>query len=243
LAPDPLRRDDTFGTAPDRRPDDGPATPRVRLRRHAERAHYDRATIDAILDSALVCHLGVVVDGEPLVLPTGFGRVGDTLYLHGAAANAGLRAALTGACLTVTHVDGLVMARSLNGHSMNFRSVVVRGRGRLVTDPQERLVALRSIVEHAVPGRWDEAREPSARELAATAIVAIPLAEVSAKVRTGPPQDPEDDRALPVWAGELPLRLVADAPMPDPGLAAGIPEPPSLAGLRRRFAPPAPAGS
>jgi hypothetical protein len=126
---------------------------------------------------------------------------------------------------------------------MNFRSVVVRGRGRLVTDPQERLVAMRAIVEHAVPGRWDEARAPSERELAATAIVAIPLAEVSAKVRTGPPLDPESDRALPVWAGELPLRLVADAPRPDPGLAAGIAEPPSVAGLRRKFAPPAPAGN
>ncbi len=235
--------DTPSGTTPDRELVAGPATPRVKIRRHAERARYDRATVDAILDSALVCHLGVVVDGEPLVLPTGFGRVGDTVYLHGAAGNASLHAALGGACLTVTHVDGLVLARSLNGHSMNFRSVVVRGRGRLVTDPQERLVAMRAIVEHAVPGRWDEARAPSERELAATAIVAIPLAEVSAKVRTGPPLDPESDRALPVWAGELPLRLVADAPRPDPGLAAGIAEPPSVAGLRRKFAPPAPAGN
>jgi nitroimidazol reductase NimA-like FMN-containing flavoprotein (pyridoxamine 5'-phosphate oxidase superfamily) len=178
----------------------------------------------------------VVVDGQPLVLPTGFGRLGDTLYVHGAAGNLSLRAALAGACVTVTHLDGLVMARSLLNHSMNYRSAVVRGRGRPVTDAQERRVAMRAIVEHIAPGRWNEARAPSDRDLAATTIIALDLTEVSAKVRSGPPQDPEDDLDLPVWAGELPLRLTADAPRPDPRLAVAVPEPPSLAGLRRRFA-------
>jgi nitroimidazol reductase NimA-like FMN-containing flavoprotein (pyridoxamine 5'-phosphate oxidase superfamily) len=230
--PEPTRDADAEAT---------PASPRVRVRRHADRARYDRETVDAILDSALVCHLGVIVDGEPLVLPTGFGRAGHTLYLHGAAANRSLRAALDGACLTVTHVDGLVLARTLLNHSMNYRSVVVRGRGRLVTDARERLIAMRAIVEHAIPGRWDEARAPSDAELAMTAVIAIDLDQVSAKVRSGPPVDPEDDLGLPAWAGEVPLRLTADAPRPDPRLVGAVPEPLSVAGLRRRFASEPPA--
>ena len=221
----------------------GPASPRVQVHRHAERARYDRETIDAILDEALICHLGVVIDGEPLVLPTGFGRVGDTLYLHGAAANRSLAAALDGVCITATHVDGLVLARSAFGHSMNFRSVVVRGRARAVTDPEERREALLAVVEHGIPGRWAEVRQPSAKEFESTSVIAVDLAECSAKVRTGPPLDPVSDRDLPVWAGEIPLRLVAGAPRPDPHLKAGIDEPPSVAEVLRRFPGPAPTGA
>ncbi|MGA9112185.1 MAG: pyridoxamine 5'-phosphate oxidase family protein [Candidatus Dormiibacterota bacterium] len=213
----------------------GPASPRVEVRRHAERARYDRATIDAILDEALICHLGVVVDGEPLVLPTGFGRLGDILYLHGAAANRSLAAALEGACVTVTHLDGLVLARSASGHSMNYRSVVVRGRARAVTDPVERRDGLRAVVEHALPGRWDEVRQPSPREMDATAVIALDLAECSAKVRSGPPLDPASDRPPGIWAGEVPLRMVAGAPRPDPDLGEGVVEAPSVGRMRRRF--------
>jgi len=221
----------------------GPASPRVQLHRHPERARYDRETVDAILDEALICHLGVVVDGEPLVLPTGFGRVGDTLYLHGAATNRSLAAALDGVCITVTHVDGLVLARSAFGHSMNFRSVVVRGRARAVTDPEERRAALMAVVEHGIPGRWAEVRQPSAKEIEITTVIAVDLAECSAKVRSGPPLDPVADHHLPVWAGEVPLRLVAGAPRPDPQLAEGIDLPPSVAEVRRRFPGPTPAGA
>ena len=213
----------------------GPASPRVEVRRHSERARYDRATIDAILDEALICHLGVVVEGEPLVLPTGFGRIADTLYLHGAASNRSLAAALEGTCVTVTHLDGLVMARSASGHSMNYRSVVVRGRARAVTDPVERRAGLRAVVEHAIPGRWDEVRQPSPREMEATAVIALDLAECSAKVRSGPPLDPAADRPPGVWAGVVPLRMVAGAPLPDPDLGEGIDEAPSVSRVRRRF--------
>jgi nitroimidazol reductase NimA-like FMN-containing flavoprotein (pyridoxamine 5'-phosphate oxidase superfamily) len=218
----------------------GPASPRVEVRRHADRARYDRLAIDTILDEGLVCHLGVIVDGEPVVLPTGYARVGDTLYLHGAAANRSLRAAREGVCVTVTHLDGLVLARSAFGHSMNYRSVVVRGRARAVTDPDEQRSALQAVVEHLVPGRWAEVREPSARELETTQVIAVDLAECSAKVRTGPPLDPASDRALPCWAGEVPLRMVAGTPLPDPDLRVGIEEPLSVAALRRRFSTHAP---
>jgi hypothetical protein len=235
----------TLGGGPEVRDPEsaGPASPRVQVHRHPERARYDRETIDTILDEALICHLGVVVDGEPLVLPTGFGRVGDTLYLHGAATNRSLAAAQDGVCITVTHVDGLVLARSAFGHSMNFRSVVVRGRARLVTDPEERRAGLVAVVEHSLPGRWAEVRQPSAKEIETTAVIAVDLAECSAKVRAGPPLDPVSDRDLPVWAGEVPLRLVAGAPRPDPDLVEGIDEPPSVAEVLRRFPGPTPAGA
>ena len=185
----------------------------------------------------------MVIDGEPLVLPTGFGRVDDTLYLHGAATNRSLAAALDGVCITVTHVDGLVLARSASGHSMNFRSVVVRGHARAVTDPEERRAALVAVVEHGIPGRWAEVRPPSAKEIESTTVVAVDLAECSAKVRTGPPLDPVSDRGLRVWAGEIPLRLVAGAPRPDPHLSEGIDEPASVTEVLRRFPGPAPAGA
>ena len=228
-------RSASAGSPPPRSPSATPASPRVQLHRHPERARYDRETIDAILDEALICHLGVVVGGEPLVLPTGFGRVGDTLYLHGAAANGSLAAALEGVCITVTHVDGLVLARSAFSHSMNFRSVVVRGRARAVTDPEERLAGLRAVVEHFIPGRWAEVRQPSPKELQTTIVIAVDLAECSAKVRSGPPLDPASDRKLAVWAGEVPLRLVACPPRPASDLLEGIDSPPSVAAVLRRF--------
>ena len=213
----------------------GPASPRVEIRRHAERARYDRGTIDAILDGALICHLGVIADGEPLVLPTAFGRVGDTLYLHGAAANRSLRAALEGVCVTVTHVDGLVMARSASGHSLNFRSVVVRGRARAVTELEERRAGLRAVMEQVAPGRWEEAGEPAEDQIETTMVIAVDLAECSAKVRSGPPLDPASDRGLAVWAGEIPLRLVAGDPVPDTGMGPGIAEPASVRRAQQRF--------
>ena len=237
-----MTEEPTASATPRRSAQAGPASPRVEVRRHPERARYDRATIDAILDGALICHLGVVVEGEPLVLPTGFGRVGETLYLHGAASNRSLAAALEGACVTVTHVDGLVMARSAFGHSMNYRSVVVRGRARAVTDPEERRAALRAVVEQAIPGRWDEVRPPTPRELETTAVIALDLAECSAKVRSGPPLDPASDRPPGVWAGVVPLQMVAGAPRPDPDLGEGIDEPPSVGRVRRRFPPPGDGG-
>jgi nitroimidazol reductase NimA-like FMN-containing flavoprotein (pyridoxamine 5'-phosphate oxidase superfamily) len=216
----------------------GPVSARVRVRRHADRGRYDAATVEAILDAALICHVGVVEDGQPLVLPTGFGRAGRTLYLHGAVANRSLRLALEGVCVTVTLLDGLVLARSVFSHSMNYRSVVVRGRARPVTDPAEKLAALRAITEHLVPGRWAEVRTPSPTELAATAVIALDMEECSAKVRSGPPRDEAPDRSLPVWAGEVPLHLVAGSPRRDEHVSTGIAEPPSVAAARGRFAAP-----
>jgi nitroimidazol reductase NimA-like FMN-containing flavoprotein (pyridoxamine 5'-phosphate oxidase superfamily) len=217
-----------------------PSTPRVRVRRHAERAAYDRETVDAILDEALLCHLGVIVDGQPVVMPTLFARDGDTLYLHGAAANRSLRAATEAACVTVSLMDGVVLARTPMNHSVNYRSVVVLGRGRLVTDPAVKQEALRAVIEHTVPGRCAEVPEMSPADVAATTVIAIDLDEVSAKVRTGPPADPEADRDLPVWAGVIPLRVAAGDPEPDPHVPAGMATPASVAAVRRRF--PARAG-
>jgi nitroimidazol reductase NimA-like FMN-containing flavoprotein (pyridoxamine 5'-phosphate oxidase superfamily) len=199
-----------------------------------ERGVYDPATIEALLDEALICHVGVVVDGAPVVLPTVHARRDRTLYLHGARANAMLRAA-DGAevCVTATLVDGLVLARSAFHHSVNYRSVVVRGRGRAVTDPAEQRSAMEAIVEHVAPGRSAETRAPSEAELRATLTLAVPLEEASAKVRTGPPIDEPEDHALPHWAGVLPLTVVAGAPRPDPDLPADRPVPPSVRSWRR----------
>ncbi len=206
-----------------------PPTERTRVRRLPERGVYDRATIDAILDEALVCHLGWVTDeGAPRVIPTIHARVGDTLYVHGSAASATLRALRDGreVCLAATIVDGLVLARSTFHSSMNYRSVVVYGRAREVTDRDELLLASRAIADHVLPGRGAEARPPTDRELAQTLVLAIPLAEASAKVRTGPPKDDEADRDLPIWAGVLPLRTVAGEPEPAPDLPPGVAPPP-----------------
>jgi nitroimidazol reductase NimA-like FMN-containing flavoprotein (pyridoxamine 5'-phosphate oxidase superfamily) len=208
-------------------------TERTRLRRLPERAAYDRATVHAILDEGFLCHVGFVVDGQPYVIPTGYARVGDTVFLHGSTGSRlGLRPGMD-VCVTVTLVDGLVLARSAFHHSMNYRSVMAIGRTRPVTDPGEKEAALRALVEHIVPGRSDEVRGGDPRELAATAVLALPLAEVSAKVRTGPPKDDEPDYALPIWAGVLPLALTPGEPAPDPVLDPSIPAPAHVASWSR----------
>jgi len=197
---------------------------RTRLRRVPARAHYERATIDAILDEALIAHLGFVIDGQPYVIPTLQARVGDTVYVHGSAASRALRTLGAGmpACLTVALVDGLVLARSAFHHSMNYRSVVVLGEARPVADPDELLLALEAFTERLVPGRWGEVRAPSPQELKGTRALAMTLDEASAKVRCGPPVDDEEDYALDVWAGVIPLKLAAGAPLDDPRLTPGI---------------------
>jgi uncharacterized protein len=198
-------------------------TARTRLRRKAERGRYDRATVHAILDEGFVCHLGFTVDGRPAVLPTAYARVGEDLYLHGAAANAALKAAGDApVCVTVTLVDGVVLARSAFHHSMNYRSVMVFGEATTVDDPDEKRRAVEAIVEHVVPGRTADARGPTAAEVRATRVIRVPIVEASAKVRTGPPIDDEDDLGLAVWAGHVPLALRAGEPVPAPDLAAGV---------------------
>jgi len=189
---------------------------RTRVRRLPRRAAYDRATIDAILDEGLVCHLAFVAGGQPYAIPTAYARIGDHLYVHGSAASRMLEAA-AGApvCFTVTLLDGLVLARSAFHHSMNYRSVVVLGAAEEVEDESERLAAMRALVERVARGRWDEIRPPSAQELKATTILRLAVAESSAKVRTGPPIDDDEDLALPVWAGVVPLALTRGAPLAD----------------------------
>src|ERR1700757_4185056 len=185
-------------------------TERTQVKRLPKRGKYDADTVHKILDEAFVCHVGFVVDGQPFVIPTNFGRVGDTLYLHGSAASRMLRTLSEGipVCVTVTLVDGLVLARSAFHHSVNYRSVVILGTAGLVTDPAEKMEALRVFTEHVMKGRWDDVRQPTEQELKATTVLALPLEEVSAKVRTGGPVDDEADYTLPVWAGVLPLETV-----------------------------------
>jgi nitroimidazol reductase NimA-like FMN-containing flavoprotein (pyridoxamine 5'-phosphate oxidase superfamily) len=199
-------------------------TPRTKLRRVPQRGSHDRATIDAILDEALVGHLGFVHDGRPAVIPTLQARVGDEVYVHGSAASRALRTLRGGVevCLTVTLIDGLVLARSAFHHSINYRSVVLYGSARRVEGAAARNRALEAFAERLVPGRWPHVRPPSAKELKATDVLALPIAEGSAKVRTGPPVDDEPDYALDAWAGVVPLRLAPEAPEPDPRLPAGI---------------------
>jgi uncharacterized protein len=207
-------------------------TARSTVRRNATRARTDRAELYAVLDAGLVGHLGVVLDGAPLVLPTGYGRRGDTLYLHGSTGAATLRAAAAGGpvCFTVTHLDGVVYARSAFHHSMNYRCAVVHGAARLVSDPDERLLGLEVLTEHLAPGSWEATRQPDRKELAATSLLALDLAEASVKVRTGPPGDDEQDLSAPVWAGVLPLRTVVGTPEPDPLLPPGIAVPERVTG-------------
>jgi uncharacterized protein len=183
---------------------------RLRVKREPQRARYDRETVDAILDEALICHLGFAVDGRPYVIPTLHARVGDRLYVHGSAASRMLRHVATGAevCVTVTLFDGLVLARSVFNHSVDYRSAMVFGRATLV-EGDEKVAALRALTEQLAPGRWDEARQPTAKELKATWILSLPLDEASAKVRTGPPEDEPEDLDLPVWAGVVPVHLAA----------------------------------
>lgn len=197
-------------------------TDRTRVRRHSERGRTDRQELYDILDTGLICHLGVIIDGSPRVIPTGYGRDGDTLYLHGSSGAASLRPGEV--CVTVTHLDGVLLARAVFSHSMNYRSAMMYGRPRLVTDHEGKLAGLRALTEHLAPGRWDIARRPNRKELAATTLLALPLDEASVKVRTGPPAEgEEEDHALDVWAGELPIRHVVGDPAPDPRLRPGIP--------------------
>jgi nitroimidazol reductase NimA-like FMN-containing flavoprotein (pyridoxamine 5'-phosphate oxidase superfamily) len=195
-------------------------TERTRIRRLPERAASHREDLYGVLDAGLICHLGVIVNGSPRVVPTGYGRDGDTLYLHGSTGATSLRA--DEICVTVTHLDALVLARSLFHHSMNYRSAMIFGRPRTVTSPDEKLAGLRAVVEQLTPGRWDIARQPTRKELAATTLLALPLSEASVKIRTGPPGDEEDDYALDVWAGELPIVSSFGTPVPDPLLRPGI---------------------
>ena len=200
-------------------------TERTRLRRLPERGAYDRPSVHAILDEGFICHVGFVVDGQPFVIPTGYARVGDIIYLHGSSGSRlGLRPGMD-VCVTVTLLDGIVLARSAFHHSFQYRSVVVLGRTRLVTDPEEKDTALSALMEHFVPGRSTDVRPGDRRELAATAVLALPLEEVSAKVRTGDPKDEEEDYDLPYWAGILPLTLEPGRPVPDSRLKPGIPVP------------------
>ncbi len=188
------------------------------------RATYEREVIDAILDEAMVGHLGFMHERQPFVIPTLHARVGDEVYFHGSAASRTIRALGAGApaCLTVTLLDGLVLARSAVHHSVNYRSVVVLGGARLVEDLSERRAAVQAFTERLIPGRWQEVRPPTVKELKAIHVLVLPLDEVSAKVRTGPPLDDEEDYALPAWAGVIPLHTHAGAPLPDPRLASGI---------------------
>jgi nitroimidazol reductase NimA-like FMN-containing flavoprotein (pyridoxamine 5'-phosphate oxidase superfamily) len=199
-------------------------TARTRVRRVPARGDYERDTIHAILDETLISHLGIVQDGAPVVIPTLHTRLGDRLYLHGSAASRLLRTLAGGAevCATATLVDGLVLARSAFHHSVNYRSVVVFGRARLVEPEAERLRALELFTEKLVPGRWSEVRPPTRRELKGTKVLELPLDEASAKVRSGPPIDDDEDYELPVWAGVLPMRTVADSPEADPRLDPAI---------------------
>jgi nitroimidazol reductase NimA-like FMN-containing flavoprotein (pyridoxamine 5'-phosphate oxidase superfamily) len=206
---------------------------RSRVRRAPARADYDRATIDAILDEALVAHLGFVAEGQPYVIPTLHARIGDEVLVHGSAASRMVTMLGAGlpACLTVTLIDGLVLARSAFHHSMNYRSVVVLGTARFVEGPDERERALEAFTEKLLPGRWDEVRPPTRQELKGTRVLALPLDEASAKVRTGGPVDDAEDYTSDAWAGVVPLRLTPDAPEPDALLRDGIPVPPSVEGL------------
>ncbi len=201
-------------------------TPRTALRRHRERGQTERDDLYAVLDAGLICHLGVIADGAPRVLPTGYGRVGDTLYLHGSSANTTFMAgAGQQVCVTVTHLDGMVCARSVFNHSMNYRSAMIYGVARLLTDPDEQMEALRVITEHLAPGQWSYARQPTRKELAATSALALPLAEASVKIRAGGPSDEPEDLAADVWAGVVPVTMSFGEPEPDATLRPGIDAP------------------
>lgn len=197
---------------------------RTKVHRLPTRGAYDRETVHAILDEGLICHVGFVAEGSSFVIPTAYGRMRDELLIHGSAASRMLRTLSAGAeaCLTITIVDGLVLARSAFHHSMNYRSVMILSKGSLVEEPVAKMEALRIISEHLVPGRWEQVRPPSAQEMKATSVISFPIAEASAKLRVGPPVDDEPDYALPVWAGVLPLSLVAESPMADPKNRPGV---------------------
>jgi uncharacterized protein len=217
-------------------------TPRTRVVREPHRAAYDRETVYQILDEGFLCHVGFAVDGQPFVIPTSYGRKDASLYIHGSAASRMLRQMqkqdgkneTVQVCITVTLLDGLVLARSVFNHSMNYRSVVILGKATLVDDPQEKLAALRTLSEHILPGRWDDSRQPSERELKQTSVLRVPIEEFSAKVRTGPAIDDEEDLTFPTWAGVLPLEMKAGAPVNDANLDPGREVPPYVTSYSRR---------
>jgi nitroimidazol reductase NimA-like FMN-containing flavoprotein (pyridoxamine 5'-phosphate oxidase superfamily) len=202
-------------------------TARTRVVREAHRGVYERDAAYQILDEGFICHVGFVLDGQPFVIPTGYGRSGDKLYIHGSAASRMLRNLDKGVpvCITVTLLDGLVLARSIFNHSMNYRSVVVLGTAMAVRDEKERLEALKLLSEHILPGRWAESRQPNEKEIKQTLVLRLPIEEFSAKVRQGPPIDDEEDYAFPTWAGVIPLQVVAGEPINDPRLDAKTPVP------------------
>jgi nitroimidazol reductase NimA-like FMN-containing flavoprotein (pyridoxamine 5'-phosphate oxidase superfamily) len=214
---------------------ESPPSERTRVKRHPERGAYDRATIDGILDEALFCHVGYVADGHPRVIPTIHARVGDTLYVHGSNASRTLRTIKGGdeVCIVTTLLDGLVLARSAFMHSMNYRSVVVYGHTREVSAREEKWMAQKALVDHVCAGRSDQVRMPTDDELRQTTILAVPLEEASAKLRTGPPKDDAADYDLPVWAGVLPMSIVTQTPLDDPRLGQGLEPPPNVTGYRR----------
>ncbi|HIK03560.1 MAG TPA: pyridoxamine 5'-phosphate oxidase family protein [Trichormus sp. M33_DOE_039] len=199
-------------------------SPRTTVKRVPQRAKYESDVIYQILDEGLVCHVGFVAQGQPVVIPTAYGRVEDTLYIHGSPASRMLKTLQQGldVCVTVTLIDGLILARSAFHHSMNYRSVVVFGKATLVEDAEQKLAALKAFTEHVISGRWPEVRSPSPKELTGTVVLSLPLAEASAKVRTGGPLDDEADYQIPVWAGEIPLKLTAATPINDSRLDSGI---------------------
>jgi len=210
-------------------------TERTTLHRLRERGATDRSALYDVLNAGLICHLGVIIDGSPVVLPTGYGRIGDTLYLHGSSANRSFQFAEDqDICVTVTLVDGLVCARSVFHNSMNYRSAVVFGTARLVTDADERLAAIQAITEHLIPGRWQNSRKPSKKELAATSVIALPLDEASVKIRDGGAKDEDEDYELGYWAGVLPISQTIGAAEPDPLLRADVEVPAHIAALAQR---------
>jgi nitroimidazol reductase NimA-like FMN-containing flavoprotein (pyridoxamine 5'-phosphate oxidase superfamily) len=210
-------------------------TERTTLKRLPKRGVYDRNRVYEILDEGFICHVGFVIDGKPIVIPTGYARVEDQLYIHGSQASRMLRTLSGGldVCVTVTLVDGLVLARSAFHHSINYRSVVIFGRASLVEDAESKLAALFAFSEHVIPDRWDDVRPPTPQELKATSVLSLKLDEASAKVRTGPPLDDEDDYSLPVWAGVIPLKLEASPAVSDPRLPEGIAIPPYATNYHR----------
>jgi hypothetical protein len=213
-----------------------PQTSRTTLKRLPRRGSHDRETINRILDEGFICHVGFVIDGQPFVIPTGYARAGDKVFIHGSQASRMLRALKAGAgvCVTVTLIDGLVLARSAFHHSMNYRSVVIFGNARLIDDPDEKLSALYALSEHMLAGRWQDARAPSKSELEQTTVLELRIDEASAKIRTGPPLDDEEDYAMTVWAGVLPLQLMTRDPIADPRLPANIDVPDYVLEYNRR---------
>lgn len=211
-------------------------TPRTKLKRLPARGSYDRETIYDILDSGFICHIGFVADGQPYVIPTSYARIGDHLYIHGSSAGRMLGNLSRGIdiCLTVTHIDALVLARSAFHHSINYRSVVVLGKAEPVTDENDKNTALKAFTEHIIPGRWAEIRWPSKLELKATSVLRLPIEEASAKIRTGDPKDDEEDYEMDVWAGVLPLRLIPGEPFPDSRLKEDIAIPQYLLEYKQR---------